>query len=303
MIMGKQLFFRYLCVFLLSISSFSIQANEITLSHNGITLNAALELVPGKTIADDIILITHGAMAHRDMEMLVYLRNLLHEQGFSTLAINLSLGLNNRRGMYDCKLVHGHHNVDAAKEISLWVEWLAKQGAKKISLLGHSRGGAQTALYAASYKRDVVKSVVLMAPATIDNTSASAYQSRFKQPIAPLIKKANLLVAAGKGSLVLDNANLLMCRDTPVMASTFLSYYGADAQVDGPAYLKDIPHPVLVVVGGKDRIVSGLEKKITPMLEGSEISMYVIPEAGHFFRDLNTDDAVDAIVEFIEGNK
>ena len=45
-------------------------AAEVTLPYKGLTLNADLTLAPGKTLADGVILITHGSLAHRDMEML-----------------------------------------------------------------------------------------------------------------------------------------------------------------------------------------------------------------------------------------
>jgi pimeloyl-ACP methyl ester carboxylesterase len=301
--MAKQKVFRCLCFVFLCLIHVASQAKEITLPHNGVTLNAALDLAADKKLKDGIVLITHGALAHRDMEMLVYLRKLLNEMGQSTLAINLSLGVNNRHGMYDCKVAHRHHNEDAIREINFWVQWLGKQGVKDITLLGHSRGGAQTALYAARHNVELIKSIVLMAPATRDNTNATAYETRYKQPFTPVFEKATRLVATGKGNTILDNINLMTCRDTPVMASTFLSYYGRESQVDGPSYLKHIQKPVLVIVGGKDNVVVGLEKKILPLVDGNRIKMKVIPGSGHMFRDLNTDDAVDAIVDFLGGIK
>ena len=45
----------------------AVEAKEVTLRHKGLTLNANLELVAGKTLADGVILITHGGLAHRDM--------------------------------------------------------------------------------------------------------------------------------------------------------------------------------------------------------------------------------------------
>ena len=150
-------------------------ANEVTLPYRGVSLNANLELAPGKQAADGVILITHGGLAHRDMELISYLQTLLKARGYNTLAINLSLGLDNRHGMYDCAITHRHQNDDAVDEIGEWVNWLREQGAGRVVLLGHSRGGAQTALYAAERDNEGVKAIVLMAPATKDNTNAAIY--------------------------------------------------------------------------------------------------------------------------------
>jgi hypothetical protein len=44
-------------------------AQEVTLPYRGLTLNARLEMAKGKTLADGVILITHGSLAHNDMEL------------------------------------------------------------------------------------------------------------------------------------------------------------------------------------------------------------------------------------------
>lgn len=80
-------------------------AKEVTLPYKGLTLNANLELATGKKITEDVILITHGGLGHYGMEVITYLQKLLKDRGYNTLAINLSLGLNHRHGMYDCAVI------------------------------------------------------------------------------------------------------------------------------------------------------------------------------------------------------
>jgi len=280
------------------------QAKEVTLPHKGLTLNANLEFATGKQFTDGVILLTHGGLAHRDMEIITYLQKLLKERGYNTLAINLSLGLNNRHGMYDCAFTQRHTNDDAADEIGAWVSWLKQQGATRVVLLGHSRGGAQTALYAARPGNALVQAVALMAPATRDNTSTATYLNNFKQPLAPLLEKAQKLRKSGKGSAVLEKIGLLTCSDTSATADTFLSYYAQDQQesrLDTPTLLPNIEQPVLVVVASNDEVVIGLDKKLTPLVDGKHIQMKVIEGADHPFRDLSADDAVDAIDAFLKG--
>ncbi len=299
--MQTKYFTRYLLLIALGVTSAVVSAKEVTLQHRGLTLNAELELAAGKTITEGIILITHGALAHRDMESVTYLRKLLRERGYNSLAINLSLGLNNRHGMYDCKLIHSHRNDDAVDEIGIWLNWLKQQGVPHVILLGHSRGGAQTALYAVKRHNALLKAIILMAPATGDNTSAEAYLKRYGQPLAPLLKKAQVLTENGKSDALLEHVGLMTCPDTTVTAGSFVSYYGQDLQLDTPYLIPDIKVPTLVVVAGGDNIVVNLENKITPLVAGKQVQMVVVDGADHMFRDLYADDAVEAVDAFLQG--
>lgn len=299
--MQTRFFIRTLCAVVVTLGMVVAEANEVTLRYRWLTLNANFELAAGKQTTDGVILITHGGLAHHGMEAIVYLQRLLNEKGYSTLAINLSLGLDNRHNMYDCKVTHRHRNADAADEISAWVDWLKGQGAKQVTLLGHSRGGAQTALYAAERDSILVKAVVLLAPAIGENTAAATYQQRYKKPLAPVLEQARQLIKAGEGETVLEHVGLLTCPDTSASPASFVSYYGQDPRLDTPSLIPKIKKPILVVVAGSDEVVVALDKKIAPLVDGKRVQMKVIDGADHLFRDLYTDDAVDAMVAFLKG--
>ena len=270
-------------------------AQEITLKHKGLTLNADLALVEGKTFKDGVILITHGSLAHRDMETLVYLRSLLKDFDYNTLAINLSLGISNRHGMYDCQTPHHHHNDDAIEEIDAWVQWLKEQGGKRVTLLGHSLGGAQTALYAAKKDSSMIQSVILLAPAA-KNNDINSYPPAYRVAL----KQAQKLIEEGKGESELEHSNLMHCRDTKVSAASFVSYNAPSKRLDTPSLLPDISKPVLVIIAEDDQVVLDLETKITPLVDGQRVQMEVIEGAGHFFRDLMMDVAVERVDEFLK---
>ena len=292
----------YLFYFIVSVSITTglAHANEVTLPYKGLTLNANLELAAGKTAEDGVILITHGGLAHREMEMYVYLQDLLKKKGYSTLAINLSLALNNRHAMYDCKVTHRHHYADAADEMGAWVDWLKKQGTKHVTLLGHSRGAGETALYAVEQDNPLVKAVVLLAPDTRETNDAVAYQRRYKKPLAPALEKAQKLVKEGKSGTVLKHTNFLFCPDTSVAAETFVSYYGDDPRLDTAYLIPKISKPTLLVLAGEDEILVN-SKKFAPLADGKRVQIKVIDGAGHFFRDLFADEAVDVIEAFLKG--
>jgi len=300
--MQRKWLLHTLCASALLATSVAPRAREITLTHTGIVLNASLELAGGKTPADGVIVITHGALAHRDMELITYLRKLFKERGYSTLAINLSLGLDDRHGMFDCRHPQRHRNADAVQEIGVWLDWLHTQGARRVTLLGHSRGGAQTALYAAEHDSTLIHAVVLMAPATRENTDAKHYHANFDKPLAPLLLKAQQLAAQGRGDTLLEHVGFLTCRDTSVSADGFVSYYSPDPRLDSLALLSKIKKPTCVVVAGSDNVVVGLAQKLDPLPADGRVEMTVVDAAGHLFRDLYADDAVDAIDAFLQNH-
>ena len=274
-------------------------AEEVKINHGGLTLNADLELAGGKTLADGVVLMTHGLLAHKGMEIMMALKGLLAERGLNTLAINLSLDLDDRHGMVDCPTPHRHRDADAMGEIAAWVAWLNNKGAGPVTLLGHSRGGNQAARYAAGNPDPAVKRLVLVAPATSNpGKPARGYYRRYKKDLAPLLKKARDLMAAGKGDALMKDVDFLYCPKTTVTAATFADYYGANPERDTPSVIRRITLPVLAVAGGSDRVNPHFGKKMKKLPQAN-VKLVVIEDAGHFFRDLFGEDLADAIAEFI----
>ena len=112
------------------------------------------------------------------MEVIAYLQTLFKERGYNTLAINLSLGLNNRHDRYDCKVTHRHRYADAADEIGAWVDWLKGAGREACDAARPFARRRATALYAAERDNALVQAVVLLAPDTRATNDAAAYQRR-----------------------------------------------------------------------------------------------------------------------------
>lgn len=275
-------------------------AQEVSILHKGLRLNADLHTLRDGTQNDSIILITHGALAHRDMETIAYLRKLLNERGHNTLAINLSLGIDDRHGMYDCKQTHRHQDSDAISEIGQWVDWLKQRGHRRVIVMGHSRGGAQIARYAAQHSDPSIEAVILLAPATASTTSSAQYHKRFNQALAPILAQARQLADADNGTETIEHVGILSCQDSTVTASSFISYYGEQSSQDLQSLLSIINQRTLVIAASEDEIVTDLQEKITPLVDNKRVFLQVIPGSDHFFRDLNADDAVDLIDKFIK---
>jgi len=276
-------------------------ARTVTLEHDGLTVNGELELADGKTLADGLILMTHGTLAHSRMEIMRGLQNVFKEYGFNTLSINLSLGQSDRSGMYDCAARHVHKHTDAVDEIGAWLDWAKKEGAEGVVLLGHSRGGNQTAWFAAERGDPAVKAVVLVAPALWDaQYEREQYRSRYGEDLAGLLDKAKGLVEQGKGEAVLKGVDFVYCEDTEVTAETFVNYYEDDPRKDTPHLLPKIEAPVLVFAGSEDTVVKGLEQKVEPLADGDKVQLVVIDGAEHMFRDLYQYDIVEGVQAFLE---
>ncbi len=291
-----------LCItsLLLALTS-ALPAQEVTLQHGELKLNANLALAEDKTIRDGMLLLVHGTLAHNRMEIIATLQELLQEAGINSLAINLSLGVDDRHGMYDCKTPHTHRHEDAVDEIGAWLRWLAGQGAADVVLAGHSRGGNQAAWYAAEHPGARLKALVLIAPAArAPGAEPKRYQKRFGKPLAPVLREAKSRIAAHEGAATLQPVDFLYCADTAASASAFVSYHAEEARMNTPALVPRIDMPVLVIVGSEDQVVKGLEKKFAPFSDRKNVRILVIDGADHFFRDLYAEEAVEAVAEFLE---
>lgn len=275
-------------------------AETVNLKQGELIISAELEKTD--SFADGpVVLMTHGTLAHGKMEIMSTLQSLLKDNGVSSLAINLSLGISNRSGMYDCQMPHNHKHEDAVGEIGLWHDFLISQGAKNIVALGHSRGGNQTAQYAASKKGGNLARVVLIAPMTWNaEDEAVAYKARYKTDLSPLLAKAVELEESGKGAEEFKNIDFIYCEDTSASAASFASYYKDVTAKDTPGLLKSIKAPTLVITGSADTVVADLPARLESMGEMEGVSTVSIDGADHFFRDLYADEVIENILPFIE---
>lgn len=275
--------------------SSTLHAEEITLKHNDLTLNANLSLTE-ESKYKKVFLITHGTLAHNGMDIINTWQELLTDEGISSLAINLSLGLDNRHGMYECSTPHVHKHEDAVKEINAWVDWLKKQGTEAIILGGHSRGGNQTAWYSDLYTDPIIQAQILIAPQTwskqdeLDN-----YANRYKQPLGPILIQAQQKSA----EQMIENTGFIYCENTQVSAGSFTSYYQTNTRFDTPTLLQSSSLPTLVFTGSEDQTVKNLDTEMAKV-NNSKVKVMQIEGANHYFRDLYMDEVIEYSLEFID---
>lgn len=277
----------------------SAHAEPVTLQSDGRTLNGNLEVAAPDGLAGGAILLLHGTLAHHDMEIIATLQALLAERGINSLGITLSLGVDRRRGMYDCATTHRHRFDDAVDEVALWHAWLVRQGAGRIGLLGHSRGGAQIARFLQTTPGAAVDLAVLIAPATHSPAAVAAdYQRANGVALAAVVERARARVAAGEPDAVLD-AGILYCRNARASAASLLSYYDAPAETrDTPTIAAGLGTRLLLIAGSEDTVVADLAERAEALAAGHDtIRFEMIDGADHFFRDLYADDIADLIEE------
>lgn len=284
----------------LMLTTFHASAKEIKQKYNGLTVNAKLVMADGKTLKDDVVLFTHGTLTRNDRETYANIQDLLAENGISSLAMNLSLGLNDRHGEYDCATPHTHKHTDAPKEIGFWLDWLKSQGAKKVTLMGHSRGGNQTAWFGVENNNPMIEKMILIAPQTWDHGyMATEYKKRYGQDLSKLFKKANKLVKSGQGDTMMKNIGFIYCENTQATAEAFVDYYQDNSNMDTPTLLTKVKKPTLVVIGSADNVVADLPKKMESV-NNDLVQTYTVEDSDHFFLDLFGEELVEASVEFIQ---
>jgi len=277
-----------------------LAAEEVSQKLDGLTVTGHMEMAAGKSFKDGVVLITHGTLAHNRMELIKTLQNGLKAQGYNSLAINLSLGLDRRASaMYDCPTPHVHRHEDAVAEIGAWTRWLKGKGATRIALMGHSRGGNQTAWALAEKDDPAYTAAVLIAPQTWEaGYHLKDYKARYKADLKPLLAKAEKLVTEGKGDTLID-MDFIYCDKTRAAARSVVSYYRDDPRMNTPTLLKQVKKPVLVIIGSADSTVKGLPSMMAEVADGKLIKAYTVDGADHLFMDLYADEVVEQAVKFI----
>lgn len=290
------------CTVLLLFPNFAA-VQEVTARYKNLTVNANLELAAGKRLEDGVILLTHALIQHNRMEIIRTMQTLFRDHGYSSIAINYSLNVDDRHGMFNCMSPHRHIRDATLDEIGFWVGWLKEHGVRKIVLAGHSSGANEVAMYNGMYHDAAITHVIMITPATSDHASntPAGYRSHYKKDLQPVLDRAQQLVDAGRGDEIMEKTDFLFCPAAPVSAASFLSYYaGVNSVRLLPAQLKRLTVPSLVIAASGDNRYPDVAAIVTPYVDGKQIQLVTIAGASHFLRDLYLEDAVDAMVAFLQ---
>ncbi|OKO86690.1 alpha/beta fold hydrolase [Bradyrhizobium sp. AS23.2] len=276
---------------------------ELELSIDGRTTLATLRAPASMGPDTPLVVMTHGTLAHKDMEVIQGVAKALEQRGIASLAHTLSLGLDRRKGMYDCAVRHDYLVDDAVAEIGAWVNRV-RGLSSQVYVFGHSRGGNQVARYLAASQAPPVAGAVLLAPVTAKAEAdlRASYAQTYGKLLEPFLEQATKEVAAGRGGEWMDVPGFIYCRNAVVTARAFASFYAADAGQDTAALVARLKLPVLVLAATKDTVVPDVIASFAPSADssGGRIKLEKIEDADHFFRDLFAEDVADRIAEFIK---
>lgn len=260
------------------------------IEHNGLILNG--NLVAERIQEQPIYLIVHGTWAHQEMEIIVALQTLLEENGLPSLAVTLSLGVSDRHGFLGCEDTVLANYESAVEEIDAWLRMLVEAGWRNIVIVGHSRGGAQVALYRTRYQMPQVRGLVLLAPALWHRDAIhKRYDARAEGTLDQVLQEARSSDAELIGPYALLNCDRAM---SP--GSTFLSYYAAAVPKHTPDLLAHVDVPVQVFVGSNDEVARWSIADRVAVERLGHVRFVEIDGAGHFFRDLYLDDVVEEML-------
>ena len=277
--------FLCLCAAALVCAGAIAESVQITVGDSVVNGTANMDIA--QFSGQQVYLLQHGTLGHKDMEIMSALSAVFAEEGIAALAVNLSLSVSDRQGMFSCDQVHRHRHEDAQGELGAWVDYLKESGASEVVLVGHSRGAGQVAEYLATADSTFVRGGVLIAPVMASQQTGD--------PAA--LSSAAGFVAKGDGAHLLNVDKFLHCPSSQVSAESYLSYY-TNAPTDSTvASLKSVSLPVELFVGTQDPTVSvaGWESASSCLSPATNIN--VIDGADHFFRDLYIYEIVEQAVE------
>ncbi len=268
-----------------------LAADPLQISHNGLTLNGDLVLAEGQTPdnGSPVFLLVHGTWAHLDMEIIDTLQSLLLENEQTSLAITLSLGVNDRTGFLGCDAPVRADYEAAVDEIDAWVRWLQAQGWRDVILLGHSRGGAQVALFEQRRAPEIVSRLVLLAPLMWrEEEVRQGYDAGSDTPLAKVLAEAR-----GSNESLMGPYPLLSCPAVLATPETFISYYDPSIPRHTPNIIRALTLPVDIYLGNEDEIAAWRAEDLAVIGNLPDVRLITVAGADHFFRDLYLDEAVE----------
>ena len=270
---------------LLLLFSASAHANEETVNIAiSKKITATASYIRGETSKPAILMI-HGFLSTRNHATLKNLSIAIADEGFTTLAPTLSLGIDQRKQSLACEAIHTHTLQTDIREIERWITWLHSKGHKNIILLGHSFGSLHMLVYLQD-KNPAINYAI--ATSLIDLEHAVGTQKVHTQ-----LEQAKGAIKSGNHAL--QEYKISYCKQFVSTPASFVSY----AEWDKDRILRllsDITIPVHIIMGSSDK---RMDKNwpSTLIKQGSKLS--IISGANHFFSNEYEFELHDKVLEIL----
>ncbi len=228
------------------------------------------------------ILILHGFLLTHNFPTVKRLAESLHESGYNILTPSLSLGISLRKKSLACEAIHTHSLEKDVQEIALWIQWLQKQSATNIILIGHSTGSIHLAKYLSQHPSEVIKKIIFIA---MPDFNSSTYSNQTPQ----LKKEAEQLLKINNHSL--HDFQLSYCKQYPSSAENYLSYLQLSQENLVQALDKIAISKILI----KGSIDSRIDQHWSNQLSQHNVNVINVNGANHFFDYEHEFDLLDII--------
>lgn len=289
----------------MALASTKAFADEVRIDFQGLDLVGDLVTAKGKSLKrHGVVVLLHDVMSYNEEQSVVDLRVALVAKGLNVLAINLSLGLDGRKGLYDCAIEQDHLYEDALPEIHAWVKWLQRAKVKNISLLGIGLGGSQIALYGSKTTQKSVRRVLLLNPTTTTKDGAEkSYQQLHGTSLQGVVFDAVEKIAAELPGSLMEETGFLNCPKARVTARSFASYYRKKAYFDTTTLMSSIRKPTLVIAAELGEASEQLVLRMQQVEARPKLKLDVIEGADTQFSGGAMEQVADRIKLFSDETK
>ncbi|WP_051145171.1 alpha/beta hydrolase [Thiomicrorhabdus sp. Kp2] len=278
-------------IFITILLSFAIESQAATVSHklNNSEIHAEADYFKGET-TKPAVLIIHGFLTTNKFHTVVAMSKSLQDEGFTTLAPTLTLGINKRQNSIKCNSIHTHTLETDVDEIQSWVDWLMSQGHQKIILVGHSSGSQELLEY------------LNTKPQT--NITGAVFTSLFYLKGKELGTLENEIVLAK--DLLSKNQNrpnkysFLFCKNNYFATTeSYLSYMKLDREYVLNS-LNRLQIPSYTIMGSADKRYLSVGKNWLDEIKHTGTNLIIVDGANHFFSSEHEFDLQDRLVEIVK---
>jgi len=233
-------------------------------------ISASANYSPGEEGAPSV-LILHGFLQTHGFSTVRRLHESLAESGYTVLSPNLSLGIDKRKQSLSCEAIHTHALEDDVAELAIWVDWLQKQHARPVVLVGHSAGGLMMTRYLSEHPQAPVSKQILISLSYLEGAPVA-------NPDGPIAEY-----------------RLGFCEKYVSIPAAYESYVGWDAEAMLDAIKAARDRTAVILGSGDPRI----KAEWRGLLAGSGINVINVEGANHFFDNAHEFDLLEAVEEIL----